>query len=97
VLPYALPGILTGIILGIGRSIEETAVVIFTAGSAVQTPTSVFDSARTMAVHFYILAREGISTENAYATAAVLICTILVVNTSAYLLMHRLMRNRRQS
>lgn len=95
VLPYALPGILTGIILGLGRSIEETAVVIFTAGSSVQTPTSVFDSARTMAVHFYILAREGISNENAYATAAVLICTILMINTSAYLLMHRLMRGRR--
>ena len=97
VLPYALPGILTGVILGIGRSIEETAVVIFTAGSAVQTPTSVFDSARTMAVHFYILAREGISNENAYATAAVLICTILVINTGAYTLMHRLMRGRRAS
>jgi phosphate transport system permease protein len=95
VLPYALPGILTGVILGIGRSIEETAVVIFTAGSAVQTPTSVFDSARTMAVHFYILAREGISNQNAYATAAVLICTILVINTGAYTLMHRLMRGRR--
>lgn len=95
VLPYAVPGILTGIILGIGRSIEETAVVIFTAGSAVQMPKSFFDSARTMAVHFYILAREGISTENAYATAAVLICTILVINTTAYTLMHRLMRGRR--
>ena len=95
VLPYALPGILTGVILGIGRSIEETAVVIFTAGSAVQTPTSIFDSARTMAVHFYILAREGISNENAYATAAVLICTILLINTGAYTLMHRLMRGRR--
>jgi phosphate transport system permease protein len=95
VLPYALPGILTGIILGIGRSIEETAVVIFTAGSAVQMPHSVFDSARTMAVHFYILAREGVSNENAYATAAVLICTILVINVGAYSLMHRMMRGRR--
>ncbi len=95
VLPYALPGILTGVILGIGRSIEETAVVIFTAGSAVQTPHSVFDSARTMAVHFYILAREGISNEMAYATAAVLICTILVINIGAYTLMHRMMRGRR--
>jgi phosphate transport system permease protein len=95
VLPYALPGMLTGVILGIGRSIEETAVVIFTAGSAVQTPTSIFDSARTMSVHFYILAREGISNQNAYATAAVLICTILVINTGAYTLMHRLMRGRR--
>lgn len=94
VLPYALPGILTGVILGIGRSIEETAVVIFTAGSAVQMPRSFFDSARTMAVHFYILAREGISNENAYATAAVLICTILVINITAYTLMHRLMRGK---
>jgi phosphate transport system permease protein len=95
VLPYALPGILTGVILGIGRSIEETAVVIFTAGSAVQMPTSFFDSARTMAVHFYILAREGISNSNAYATAAILICTILVINISAYTLMHRLMKGKR--
>lgn len=95
VLPYALPGILTGVILGIGRSIEETAVVIFTAGSAVQMPRSLFDSARTMAVHFYILAREGISNQNAYATAAVLICTILIINITAYTLMHRLMKNRR--
>ena len=95
VLPYALPGILTGVILGIGRSIEETAVVIFTAGSAVQMPTSLFDSARTMAVHFYILAREGISNDNAYATASVLICTILVINIVAYTTMHRMMRGRR--
>lgn len=97
VLPYALPGILTGIILGIGRSIEETAVVIFTAGSAVQMPHSIFDSARTMAVHFYILAREGISNEMAYATAAVLICTILIINIGAYTLMHRMMRGKRAS
>jgi phosphate transport system permease protein len=94
VLPYAAPGILTGVILSIGRSVGETAVVIFTAGSAVQMPKSVFDSARTMAVHFYILAREGISNQNAYATAAVLICTILVINITAYTLMHRLMRGR---
>ncbi|MFH1262765.1 MAG: phosphate ABC transporter permease PstA [Pseudomonadota bacterium] len=95
VIPYALPGILTGVILGIGRSIEETAVVIFTAGSAIRMPGSLFDSARTMAVHFYILAREGVSNENAYATAAVLILTILVINVTAYSLMHRLMRGRR--
>jgi phosphate transport system permease protein len=95
VLPYALPGILTGIILGIGRAIEETAVVIFTAGSAVDMPRSVFDSARTMSVHFYILAREGISNDKAYATAAVLICTILIINTTAYVVMHRMMRGRR--
>jgi phosphate ABC transporter permease subunit PstA len=95
VLPYALPGILTGVILGIGRAIEETAVVIFTAGSAVEMPSSLMDSARTMSVHFYTLAREGISNENAYATAAVLICTILIINTTAYVVMHRMMRGKR--
>jgi phosphate transport system permease protein len=95
VLPYALPGILTGVILGVGRSVEETAVVIFTAGSAVQMPRSVFDSARTMAVHFYVLAREGISNDMAYATAAVLILTILVINVSAYTIMHKLTKGKR--
>jgi len=95
VIPYALPGILTGIILSIGRAVGETAVVIFTAGTATQMPRSLLDSARTMAVHFYVLAREGISLDNAYATATLLICTILIVNASAYMLMHRLMRGRR--
>lgn len=90
VLPSALPGIATGIILGIARSIEETAVVIFTAGSVLQLPTSFFDSCRTLSVHFYILAREGISMENAYGTATVLIITILLINMFAYWLMHRL-------
>ena len=88
ILPNALPGILTGIMLGIGRSIGETAAVIFTAGSSLRLPSSIFDSTRTMAVHFYILAREGLSSENAYGTAATLIITVLLVNLSAYWLMH---------
>jgi phosphate transport system permease protein len=91
VLPNALPGILTGVMLGIGRSIGETAAVIFTAGASLRMPHSIFDSARTMSVHFYILAREGISTENAYGTAAVLIISVLMVNAAAYWLMHRFM------
>jgi len=95
VLPYALPGMLTGVILSIGRAVGETAVVIFTAGTAVQTPRSLLDSARTMAVHFYVLAREGISVEKAYATATILICAILVINAFAYILMHRMMRGKR--
>ena len=95
VLPYALPGVLTGVILSVGRSISETAAVIFTAGSAIQMPTSIFDSSRTLAVHFYILAREGISNDMAYATAAILICIILVINVISYSLMHRLMRGRK--
>jgi phosphate transport system permease protein len=89
VFPSALPGILTGIILGMGRCVGETAATIFTAGSALHMPSSVFSSSRTMAVHFYILAREGISMPNAYGTAAVLIITILVINIVAYRLMHK--------
>jgi phosphate transport system permease protein len=83
VLPSALPGIATGIILGIGRSVGETAAVILTAGSALRMPTSPFSPTRTMAVHFYILAREGISLEMAYATGAVLVLTVLAINILA--------------
>jgi phosphate transport system permease protein len=89
VLPTALPGILTGVILGIGRAVGETAAVIFTAGSSLGIPTSLFSSTRTLAVHFYILAREGISMPNAYGTATVLIIIILAINFIAYRLMHR--------
>jgi len=92
VLPAALPGIATGVILSIGRSIGETAAVIFTAGSSLHIPTSLFSSSRTMSVHFYILAREGISMANAFGTAAVLIISILAINLLAYSLMNRFMK-----
>jgi len=92
ILPSALPGIVTGIILSVGRAIGETAAVIFTAGSALNLPTSVFSSSRTMSVHFYILAREGISLDNAYGTAAVLIIAILGINILTYSLMNKYIR-----
>ena len=92
VLPAALPGVVTGIILSVGRSIGETAAVIFTAGSALKVPTSLFSSSRTMSVHFYVLAREGISMSRAYGTAAVLILAILLVNLMTYYLMNRFIR-----
>jgi len=89
VLPNAIPGILTGVLLGVGRSVGETAAVILTAGSSFLTPDSIFSPIRTMAVHFYILAREGISMEMAYATGAALILLILAINTAANWLMYR--------
>ena len=92
VLPSALPGISTGIMLSVGRSLGETAVLLFTAGAALRTPVSLFDSGRTMAVHFYILAREGISMPNAYGTAAILMISILLINVVAYSLMQHLMK-----
>ncbi len=92
ILPNAIPGILTGVLLGVGRSVGETAAVILTAGSSLLIPTSLFSPTRTMAVHFYILAREGISMEMAYATGAALILLILAVNTAANWLLHRYVR-----
>lgn len=94
VLPNALAGIVTGVMLGLGRCISETAAVIFTAGMVAQIPVTACDSVRTMAVHFYILAREGISNENAYGTAAVLILAVLLVNLTAYWTMHAFIRKR---
>jgi phosphate transport system permease protein len=89
VLPTALPGIVTGVILAFGRAVSETAAVIFTAGTALNLPTSIFSPVRTMAVHFYILAVEGISLNKAYATGTVLIITILAINAIANYLVRR--------
>ena len=89
VLRSAIPGISTGIVLSLGRCISETAAVMLTAGSALRLPRSLFDSSRTLALHFYILSREGISMANAYATASVLIIAILALNLLAYWLMRK--------
>jgi len=94
VLPNALPGIFTGIILGVGRSIGETAAVILTAGSSLAMPTSLFSPIRTMSIHFYILAREGISMEMAYGTGAALILLVLMINSTANGLLNRYIRHR---
>ena len=94
VLPNALPGIFTGIILSVGRSIGETAAVILTAGSSLIMPTSLFSPIRTMSVHFYILAREGISMEMAYGTGATLILLVLAINIMANWLLNRYIRHR---
>lgn len=94
ILPNALPGIFTGVILSVGRSIGETAAVILTAGSSLIMPTSLFSPIRTMAVHFYILAREGISMEMAYGTGAALILLVLFVNIIANVLLNRYVRHR---
>jgi phosphate transport system permease protein len=94
VLPSALPGIVTGVMLSVGRAVGETAAVIYTAGSALNIPTSFFEPVRTMAVHFYVLAREGISESKAYGTAAVLVILVLGINLLTYWLMNRLIARR---
>jgi phosphate transport system permease protein len=94
VLPSALPGIFTGILLSVGRSIGETAAIILTAGSSLVMPTSLFSPIRTMSVHFYILAREGISMKMAYGTGAALILLVLMVNITTQWLINRYVRHR---
>ncbi len=89
VLRCALPGIATGVVLSLGRAISETAVVMLTSGSSIGMPHSVFDSVRTLALHFYTIAQEFGPTPQAYATAAVLILSVLLINITAYYLMRR--------
>ncbi len=89
VFPSALRGIVNGIILSIGRCIAETAAVILTAGSSLRMPSSLASPVRTMAIHFYILVREGISLENAYGTAALLLLLIFVINVVANSLVNK--------
>lgn len=83
VLPAAAPRILTGLILAMGRAVGETAVVIFTMGEAIYTPISPLDPGRSMTVHLYVLAMEGINMDAAYGTALLLMVMILMFNLSA--------------
>lgn len=90
IIPCCKSGILTGLILGIGRAIGETAAVMLTVGGSLRVPTSLMDSTRTMSVHLYVLASEGLSQEKTYATAALLIIIVLLINTAANLISSKL-------
>lgn len=79
VLPAALPGLVTGIMLATGRAVGETAAVWLTAGGALRIPLSLLDPARPMTVHLFFLASEGLSLERSYATAAVLLIMVMIV------------------
>ncbi len=92
ILPAAAPGIVTGIILSIGRAVGESAAVILTAGSSLGMPLNITDPARTMAVHLYILAMEGISMERAFGTALLIIVLIVIINYLANLSLRELAR-----
>ena len=80
ILPSAVPGILSGVILSIGRIVGETAALMYTAGTVADIPKSVFSSGRTLAVHMYVLASEGLHVDQAYATAVVLLILVVVIN-----------------
>lgn len=80
VLPSAMPGILSGVILSIGRIVGETAALIYTAGTVAQIPENVMGSGRTLAIHMYALWNEGLASEKAYATAVILLVLVIVIN-----------------
>ena len=80
VLPSAVPGILAGVILAIGRIVGESAALIYTAGTVAQIPEGLFSSGRTLAIHMYVLSSEGLHTDQAYATAVVLLAAVLLIN-----------------
>lgn len=80
VLPSAVPGILAGIILAVGRVIGETAALIFTAGTVAEIPDNLLSSGRTLAVHMYELSKEALHTNEAFATAVVTLLLVLLLN-----------------
>lgn len=89
VLPPAMSGILSGIILAVGRIVGETAALIYTAGTVAKIP-GLFDSGRTLAIHMYSLSNEGLHMNEASATAVVLLVTVLLLNGLASLVAKKL-------
>lgn len=79
VLPSAMPGILSGVILAVGRIVGETAALIYTAGT-VAGIADLFSSGRTLAIHMYCLSSEGMHIEQAYATAVILLIVVIFIN-----------------
>ena len=89
VLPRAVPGILSGVILGIGRVVGETAALMFTAGT-VADYAGFMDSGRTLALHMYVLSNEGLHMDKAYATAVILMVLVLGINALSGLVAKKL-------
>ena len=93
VLPSAVPGILSGVILAIGRIVGETAALIYTAGTVAKVPGSLLDSTRTLAVHMYTISTEGLYIDQSYATAVVLLVMVLLINSLSAMIAKRVGRS----
>ena len=93
VLPSAMPGILAGIILAVGRVVGETAALMYTAGTATDAASGLLSSGRTLAVHMYCLSSEGLHTDQAYATAVVLLLIVLAMNTLSAVIARKLTKS----
>lgn len=86
VLPSAVPGILSGVILAMGRIAGETAALIYTSGTVAAVPANLLGSGRTLAIHMYVLSSEGLHTDQAYATSVILMLIVIGINSLAMLL-----------
>ncbi|MEG0229891.1 MAG: phosphate ABC transporter permease PstA [Oscillospiraceae bacterium] len=94
VLPSAVPGILAGIILSVGRIVGETAALIYTAGTVAQVPNDLMSSGRTLSVHMYALWSEGINTKQSYATAVVLLIIVVLINALSAFVAKKITKNK---
>lgn len=94
VLPVAMPGILSGIILSIGRIIGETAALMYTLGTASKIPNGLFSSGRTLSLHMYLLSTEGFHVNESYATGVILLILILIINGLSTYLSNKLRKGR---
>lgn len=90
VLPTAVPGILSGVVLSTGRIVGETAALLYTAGTVAKIPSNLMGSGRTLAVHMYVLSSEGLYMNQAFATAVVLLIVVLLLNGVSDLLARKL-------
>ena len=90
VLPSAVPGILAGVILAVGRIVGETAALMYTAGTVAGIPENLFGSGRTLAVHMYVLTNEGLYTNQSYATAVVLLVVVVCINALSGLIARKI-------
>lgn len=93
VLPSAIPGILSGVILSTGRSAGETAALIYTAGTMATLPKNLLSSGRTLAVHMYVLSQEGLHTDQAFATAVILLVMVLLINILSSVIAKKMQRD----
>ncbi|KUO49846.1 MAG: phosphate ABC transporter permease [Desulfitibacter sp. BRH_c19] len=92
ILPTAFPGILTGLILSIGRVIGETAAFLLTLGGSLLIPSSIFDGSRTLSLHLYMVAMETGAMDIAFGTGAVLIFLIIIINATSRFLLKKFIR-----
>src|SRR5699024_5732664 len=96
VLPSAIPGVLAGVILAIGRIVGETAALMYTSGTVAQIPDSVMGSGRTLALHMYVLSSEGLYMDQAYATAVILLILVVGINALSSFIARKLTKAKKK-